>query len=237
MRAQAASVPTPNTVFELALLAEQILSRIQESFSPSAWTTLKLVSLQVSPAESAAQGWLLIARIYQAATALYCLLSLRHLLVAHSVDATVYTQARLLRALLGEGLASPRMKRFLVWPLVVLGVVSFSLSLSRDPDTTVKEEGMAGGVDGNCPGGDEDGGGKDGAEEERNDGERDEAREFVRMQLAELGWHMGSCVPLTAKAVLERFWASGKTDWDACFATPYVFTGQIAVDTRRLYGC
>jgi hypothetical protein len=64
----------------------------------------------------------------------------------------------------------------------------------------------------------------------------DEIRAFVVQALLALAHHSGSCVPLTAKQVLEAFWASGQTGWDACFARPYVFTGQIAVDTRRLYG-
>lgn len=59
-------------------------------------------------------------------------------------------------------------------------------------------------------------------------------REFVKEQLEGMSRHAGTYVPLTAKSVLERFWASGKTSWDSCFDRPYVFTTQIAVDMSRL---
>lgn len=55
-------------------------------------------------------------------------------------------------------------------------------------------------------------------------------RSFVAKELPELSRHIGTYVPLTAKAVLEKFWASGETRWDACFDRPYAFAAQIAVD-------
>lgn len=55
-------------------------------------------------------------------------------------------------------------------------------------------------------------------------------RSFVVHHLPELSKHIGTYVPLTAKGVLERFWASGDTRWDSCFDRPYAFAAQIAVD-------
>jgi hypothetical protein len=60
------------------------------------------------------------------------------------------------------------------------------------------------------------------------------SRAFVAQQLPEMSRHVGSYAPLTAKAVLERFWASEGTGWDLCFDRPYVFATQIAVDLSRL---
>ncbi|KAL6365593.1 hypothetical protein LRP88_01593 [Fusarium phalaenopsidis] len=59
-------------------------------------------------------------------------------------------------------------------------------------------------------------------------------RAFVSEKLPELSYDAGTYVPLMAKGVMEVFWDSGETRWDACFDRPYVFTGQIAVDTSRL---
>jgi hypothetical protein len=55
-------------------------------------------------------------------------------------------------------------------------------------------------------------------------------RTFVREQLCEMSRQVGSYAPLAAKGVLERFWASGETSWDACFGRPYLFLNQFAVD-------
>ncbi|RYO92582.1 hypothetical protein DL766_008738 [Monosporascus sp. MC13-8B] len=48
-------------------------------------------------------------------------------------------------------------------------------------------------------------------------------RKFVDEQLKELSRAGGTALPLTAKAALNRFWASGKTGWDDCFDKPYIF--------------
>ncbi|KAL2145173.1 hypothetical protein VTI28DRAFT_7809 [Corynascus sepedonium] len=58
-----------------------------------------------------------------------------------------------------------------------------------------------------------------------------EARDFVTAQLPVLARHGGTYAPLTAKGVLEKFWTTGETHWDACFDRPYAFVMQIAVDT------
>lgn len=59
-------------------------------------------------------------------------------------------------------------------------------------------------------------------------------RAFVSEKLPELSYHVGSSVPMVAKAALERFWSSGETRWDACFDLPYAFVTQIAVDMSQL---
>jgi hypothetical protein len=48
-------------------------------------------------------------------------------------------------------------------------------------------------------------------------------RQFVDEQLSEMSQRLGTPVPLVAKSVFKRFWASGKTGWDDCFDRPYVF--------------
>lgn len=57
-----------------------------------------------------------------------------------------------------------------------------------------------------------------------------EARDFVTARLPVLARHGGTYAPLTAKGVLEKFWTTGETHWDACFDRPYAFVMQIAVD-------
>ncbi|KAL2161815.1 hypothetical protein VTH06DRAFT_7599 [Thermothelomyces fergusii] len=59
-------------------------------------------------------------------------------------------------------------------------------------------------------------------------------REFVAARLPALARAGGTGAPLAAKSVLERFWASGETRWDACFDRPYAFVMQIAVDTSGI---
>ncbi|RYP02516.1 hypothetical protein DL764_005760 [Monosporascus ibericus] len=48
-------------------------------------------------------------------------------------------------------------------------------------------------------------------------------RKFVDEQFKELSRVGGTALPLTARAALKRFWASGKTGWDDCFDKPYIF--------------
>lgn len=163
--------------------AYEILERVY-GFLPEQWAKSK---------PSSQEDWTLIGNVYQAAVALYCILSLQSLSVLPATSvlrARCNTHGQLLRVLLNEGLSSPKMKRFMIWPLVLLGV-----------------EAVHGGA---------------------------AMRAFVAKQLPELSRDIGTYVPLTAKRVLELFWNSGETRWDACFDRPYAFTTQIAVDTSRL---
>ncbi|KAL6823213.1 fungal-specific transcription factor domain-containing protein [Trichoderma camerunense] len=161
----------------------EILERIN-CFSPHRLAQSKSSNQEV---------WALVGLVYQAAVALYCVLSLQSLSTLPETPALrvqCATHGRLMQTLLVEALASKSLKRFTIWPLVVLGVEAVHGDASM--------------------------------------------RAFVAKELSELSQSVGSYVPLTAKRVLGEFWASGKTRWDACFDRPYVFTGQIAVDTSGL---
>lgn len=57
---------------------------------------------------------------------------------------------------------------------------------------------------------------------------------FVADQLVLLSRHLGTHVPITAKLMLETFWASGQTRWDACFDRPYVFTTFLSLDIHQM---
>lgn len=167
----------------LLLEGLQILCRIR-GFSPRS-------SAETKPSRK--EDWELVGNIYQAAVGLFCILSLQSLSVLPlSVtlrhECAVYGQ--ILHARLAEAVSSPRIKRFMLWPLVVLGV-----------------EATNGGV---------------------------AVRTFVVEKLPELSRYAGVNAPLTAKAVLERFWSSGKVRWDECFDRPYAFVMQIAVEQSRL---
>jgi hypothetical protein len=61
-----------------------------------------------------------------------------------------------------------------------------------------------------------------------------EMRGFVQNQLSELSYYMGTNVPLQAKKVLQKFWGSGQTRWDACFDKPYSFATQLGMDKKNL---
>ncbi|KAL7935794.1 fungal-specific transcription factor domain-containing protein [Trichoderma chlorosporum] len=142
---------------------------------------------------SCQEDWILVGQVYQAAVALYCILSLQSLSIfpkTQTLRARCAAYGRIIQLLLREALTSKKLKRFMIWPLVVLGVEAVHGSAAT--------------------------------------------RAFVSKQLSELSQEVGTYVPLTAKQVLENFWASGDTRWDACFDRPYVFTGQIAVDTSGL---
>ncbi|KAK8001169.1 fungal-specific transcription factor domain-containing protein [Apiospora marii] len=61
-----------------------------------------------------------------------------------------------------------------------------------------------------------------------------EVRAFVAEKLEMLSRHSGTYGPLTAKRVLETFWRSGETAWDACFDRPYAFTLLISIDVHKM---
>ena len=164
--------------------AYDILSRIQD-FSSEQWANSKPRSKQ---------DWTVVGDVYQTAVTLYCVSSLQSLSVlptTPSLKAECAAHAQLLHSSLTLAVARPRIKRFTLWPLVVLGV----------------EAAQQG---------------------------RGAMRDFVAGQLPILSRDAGTHVPLTAKGVLERFWASGETGWDSCFDQPYAFVMQIAVDTSGI---
>ncbi|KAI1469851.1 fungal-specific transcription factor domain-containing protein [Daldinia caldariorum] len=173
---------TNTTTEELSQEANTILQRVQD-FSPEQWADSRR-----SP-----EDWVLIGRIHQAAVVIYLILSLQSvsiLPVTCELSAYCATQGKLLQVLISNGLSSPKTERFMVWPLIVLGVYAVHGDLAM--------------------------------------------RAFVIKQLPDLSRNLGTSVPLTAKQVLESFWDSGESRWDACFSKPYIFTMQIAVDTGEL---
>lgn len=142
---------------------------------------------------SSREDQMLLGNVYQVTIALYCILSLQSVSIlplTSSLEACRIAHSKHLETLLTEAMLSPRIKRFMLWPLVVLGVNA------------------------------------------ANDGPA--MQEFVAKQMPEMSRFIGSYVPLTAKNVLEKFWTSGETRWDACFDRPYVFATMIAVDTSRM---
>lgn len=176
----------PTCLGDLPSEAYEILDAI-DTFSPQQWANSK---------PSSKQDWMLMGSVYQKAVAVYCISSLQSLLsllssLQGSLRARCATHGQVLQTLLGEALACPRIKRFMVWPLVCLGIEAAHGNASM--------------------------------------------RTFVAQKLSEMSRHVGTHVPLTAKGVLERFWASGDTRWDACFDRPYAFATQIAIDISQVF--
>ncbi len=99
--------------------ANELLERIV-NFSPETWAKSN---------ESFFEEWLLMARISQSAVFLYCVSSLRALLVPVPVLKLKH-QAQLL-LLLKTGLESQRLKRCIMWPLVVAGAGLVDSSLEE----------------------------------------------------------------------------------------------------------
>ena len=162
--------------------AYNILLQIS-SFSSDQWADSKPFSRD---------KWTLVGNIYRAAVALYCILSLQSLNILPDAvplrdQSSIF--GKTLQHHIREGLSSREINRFMLWPLVVLGVFA-----ARNSTT----------------------------------------RAFVRVQLEELSFGIGTYAPLTAKGVFERFWSSGEFRWDTCFDRPYAFTMQIAVDMSRI---
>ncbi|KAF2851948.1 hypothetical protein T440DRAFT_488564 [Plenodomus tracheiphilus IPT5] len=71
------------------------------------------------------KDWIRIGTVYKSATALYSILSLQSMSVLSAnavLRATCFTHGQVLLRHLPEGLSSGRTKRFMLWPLVLLGV-------------------------------------------------------------------------------------------------------------------
>ncbi|WAO90298.1 Hypothetical protein NCS54_00772000 [Fusarium falciforme] len=93
----------------------EILERIH-LFSPEQWASSKPFHQE---------DWVLIGKVYQAAAALYCILSLQSLGVlpeTPDLRACCAAHGQILWLLLDVGLSCPRTRRSLIWPLVLLGV-------------------------------------------------------------------------------------------------------------------
>jgi hypothetical protein len=109
---------------DLTQEAYNILFRIC-SFSSNRWADSK---------PSSKDKWTLMGNIYRAAAALYCILSLQSLKVLPDVAPLrdqIITLGKDLLHLIKEGLSSREIDRFMLWPLVVLGVCASRNSTTR----------------------------------------------------------------------------------------------------------
>ena len=74
---------------------------------------------------SSREHWLLVGIAYQAAVVLYCISSLQSQAVlprdSAPLNARRTADASFLESVLGEALTSPKINRYMLWPLVVLG--------------------------------------------------------------------------------------------------------------------
>lgn len=174
-----ATKPNIISVDECSSKAFRILDRVT-NFSPDAWAKAK---------PSRNEDWMHLGYVYQAAVLLYAILSLQSLSILPRKDYLsdiCVKNSLFLHELLERAIKSPRIKRFLLWPLLVLGVEA----VNRDQLM----------------------------------------RSFVRQNLKDLSNYVGFHVPLRAKIVLERFWASNETSWEMCFNEPRAFAMHIAID-------
>lgn len=108
---------TKATVIEgfLTDKAYRILNRIHK-FSPEQLAESK---------PSSKEDWRLVGSVFKSAVILYCILSLQSaslLPETATLGETCTNYGRLLQASLAETLSSPRTKRYMLWPVVVLGV-------------------------------------------------------------------------------------------------------------------
>ena len=118
LRAQAArfDVYATTAAAHLTREAYRILSRI-DAISLDEWAESK---------PSSRDDWLLAGKAYQAAVTLYCISSLQSQSVLPTDSAPLSARraadARFLETVLGEALPSPKINRYMLWPLVVLGL-------------------------------------------------------------------------------------------------------------------
>ncbi|OTB18169.1 hypothetical protein K445DRAFT_73332 [Daldinia sp. EC12] len=99
---------------ELSQEAYTILQRVRD-FSPEQW----------ADSRRSYEDWVLIGRIHQAAVVIYHILSLQSASVLPTTSELISSCAMyggLLQSLISDGLSSPKTTRFMVWPLIVLGV-------------------------------------------------------------------------------------------------------------------
>lgn len=172
------------------------------STSPSgltqeAWTVLSRIdnfqSETWAEGRPSKEAWVLLARLMQAAVAIYCIFSLQSALVFPQSDLLKAKRSKyrqLLYDLLQKSLNFPAFSALFIWPLLVLGVAA---------------------ADANA-----------------------ELRAFLTETLPQISYREGSHVPLLTKDILERFWASGETNWDACFDKPYLLPSQWSVARQNL---
>lgn len=101
---------------DLTYEAYEILHRI-ESFSPEQWTESKPSSKR--------EKWMLLGKVHRAAVALFCIHSLQSVSVLPHIPlyrGICAAHGRYLHTLLKQAVSSPPTRRFMLWPLIVLGV-------------------------------------------------------------------------------------------------------------------
>ncbi|KAI1111532.1 putative C6 finger domain protein [Nemania sp. NC0429] len=111
----------PIMVDDLSQEAYKILNCIY-AFSPQQWAESR---------PSSKPDWVLLGSVYQAAVTLYCISSLQSVSVIPSepsLRTCCATQGRLLQELLTQTLSSPKTRRYMLWPLVLLGVEAVNSS-------------------------------------------------------------------------------------------------------------
>ncbi|KAI0097566.1 hypothetical protein GGR51DRAFT_566416 [Nemania sp. FL0031] len=166
---------------------QTLLNRIL-SFSPEAYAAL-------NGTDETRANWLLVGRIYQSATVLFCILSLQSasLFPSFSSPSSSGSNKALSRAVrlhydrllvdLKFAYRHAHFKNCFFWALVVAGACAGS--------AVVRGSAFE--------------------------------RAFVADSLAEAVCDVGNSMPLLARRVLMAFWESGKTAWDECFDQPYLF--------------
>jgi hypothetical protein len=115
LRARRATAPFQEDFRSKSLEAHRLLEHIT-AFSPEDWARQQSAKL--------GREWLLVARIYHCAVTLYCISSLRSLGLLPStrqMRTRRAAQRDRLMVLLAEGLASPLLKKSLLWPLIIAG--------------------------------------------------------------------------------------------------------------------
>jgi hypothetical protein len=105
----------PSESEDLSQEAYEILRSVHD-FSPEQWAASK---------PSSTKDWVLIGTTYQVAVELFCIYSLQSvsiLLEIPSLRPLCTTHGQPLQELLTEALLSRHIKRFMIWPLILLGV-------------------------------------------------------------------------------------------------------------------
>lgn len=94
--------------------AYEILRRVHD-FSPEQWATSK---------PSSTKDWILIGTTYQVAVELFCIYSLQSVSILPEalLRPLCTTHGQRLQELLIEAFLSRHIKRFMIWPLILLGV-------------------------------------------------------------------------------------------------------------------
>ncbi|KAK0671461.1 putative C6 zinc finger domain protein [Cercophora samala] len=119
LRAAGAREPShhPQTTNQTAL---DLLAQI-DRFSPEDWAS----NLGSSSVFAKRDEFLVIGRLFHASVALYCILSLLStgaLTPTHEVEVLRARYARVLFSILETGMATPRARKRMTWPLIVAGV-------------------------------------------------------------------------------------------------------------------